>query len=55
MEKFQLMMMPLIVNGKRVQLLNNRDPKSLPWNELDIDIVIEATGNLIPMIKPAFI
>ncbi|MEH7192218.1 glyceraldehyde-3-phosphate dehydrogenase [Bacillus safensis] len=34
----------LIVNGKRVLLLNNRDPKQLPWGELGIDIVIEATG-----------
>ncbi|MEJ4083996.1 glyceraldehyde-3-phosphate dehydrogenase [Bacillus altitudinis] len=34
----------LIVNGKRVILLNNRDPKQLPWGELGIDIVIEATG-----------
>ncbi|MCY7530760.1 glyceraldehyde-3-phosphate dehydrogenase [Bacillus altitudinis] len=34
----------LIVNGKRVLLLNNRDPKQLPWGGLGIDIVIEATG-----------
>ncbi|KMY55022.1 glyceraldehyde-3-phosphate dehydrogenase [Bacillus sp. FJAT-27231] len=34
----------LIVNGKRVQLVNNRDPRELPWKELGIDIVIEATG-----------
>ncbi|OJT62618.1 glyceraldehyde-3-phosphate dehydrogenase [Bacillus altitudinis] len=34
----------LIVNGKRVLLLNNRDPKQLPWGELGVDIVIEATG-----------
>ncbi|OEH91869.1 glyceraldehyde-3-phosphate dehydrogenase [Bacillus solimangrovi] len=34
----------LIVDGKRVQLLNNRDPKALPWKELGVDIVIEATG-----------
>ncbi|WP_226566456.1 glyceraldehyde-3-phosphate dehydrogenase [Bacillus stratosphericus] len=34
----------LIVNGKRVFLLNNRNPKQLPWGELGIDIVIEATG-----------
>jgi glyceraldehyde 3-phosphate dehydrogenase len=32
------------VNGKQVQLLSNRDPKLLPWKELNIDIVIEATG-----------
>lgn len=34
----------LVVNGRRVQLLNNRDPKQLPWKELNIDIVVEATG-----------
>ena len=34
----------MIVNGKRVQLLNNRNPKEFPWGELRIDIVIEATG-----------
>ncbi|HZG70081.1 MAG TPA: glyceraldehyde-3-phosphate dehydrogenase [Chondromyces sp.] len=34
----------LIVNGHRVQLLNNRDPRLLPWDELGIEIVIEATG-----------
>lgn len=34
----------LIINGKRVEIVNNRDPKELPWKELGIDIVIEATG-----------
>ncbi len=34
----------LIVNGKRVQLVSNRNPEELPWKELKIDIVIEATG-----------
>ncbi|GIN86844.1 glyceraldehyde-3-phosphate dehydrogenase 2 [Heyndrickxia sporothermodurans] len=34
----------LIVNGHRIQLLNQRDPDELPWEELNIDIVIEATG-----------
>lgn len=34
----------LLVNGKKVKLLNSRDPQQLPWKELDIDIVIEATG-----------
>ncbi len=34
----------IIINGKRVQLLNNRNPEELPWKELKIDIVIEATG-----------
>ncbi|MEH6942413.1 glyceraldehyde-3-phosphate dehydrogenase [Bacillus sp. JJ722] len=34
----------LVVNGKRVELLSNRDPKQLPWKEMNVDIVIEATG-----------
>lgn len=34
----------LHVNGKRIQLLSNREPQNLPWRELDIDIVVEATG-----------
>ncbi|RAL26819.1 glyceraldehyde-3-phosphate dehydrogenase [Thermoflavimicrobium daqui] len=32
------------VNGHVVKLISNRDPKQLPWGELDIDVVIEATG-----------
>ncbi|WP_251549524.1 glyceraldehyde-3-phosphate dehydrogenase [Neobacillus muris] len=46
--KFQGEVIPLdhelLVNGKRVKLLNERDPKLLPWRELGVDIVIEATG-----------
>ncbi|WP_409300601.1 glyceraldehyde-3-phosphate dehydrogenase [Peribacillus sp. SCS-155] len=34
----------ITVNGHRVLLLNNRDPKQLPWGKLEIDIVVEATG-----------
>ncbi|MDF0727493.1 glyceraldehyde-3-phosphate dehydrogenase [Cytobacillus sp. S13-E01] len=34
----------IVVNGKRIQLLNSRDPLQLPWKKLNIDIVIEATG-----------
>lgn len=34
----------IVVNGKRVQLLSNRNPQELPWEKLNIDIVIEATG-----------
>ncbi|MFJ7727186.1 glyceraldehyde-3-phosphate dehydrogenase [Neobacillus sp. NPDC097160] len=34
----------LIVNSKRIKLLNKRNPEELPWKELGIDIVIEATG-----------
>ena len=34
----------LIVNGKRVQLIAERDPRALPWKEMGVDVVIEATG-----------
>lgn len=34
----------LVVNGKEVLLVNQRDPEQLPWKDLNIDIVIEATG-----------
>ncbi len=32
------------VNGKKVLLVSNRTPSELPWKELGIDLVIEATG-----------
>lgn len=34
----------LMVNGKLVRLVSNRNPEELPWAELGVDIVIEATG-----------
>ena len=34
----------LIINGKRVQIVSERDPLKLPWAELGVDVVIEATG-----------
>jgi glyceraldehyde 3-phosphate dehydrogenase len=34
----------ILVNGHFVQIVSNRNPKELPWEELKIDIVIEATG-----------
>ena len=34
----------LVVDGRHVRVLSERDPASLPWEELDVDIVLEATG-----------
>lgn len=34
----------LVVNGKRVKIVSNREPQNLPWKELGVEIVIEATG-----------
>ena len=34
----------IIVNGKAITVLADRDPAKLPWGELGVDIVIESTG-----------
>jgi glyceraldehyde 3-phosphate dehydrogenase len=34
----------LVVDGKRIKVLAERDPANLPWKELDIDLVLESTG-----------
>ena len=34
----------LIVNGRPIKVVAERDPKKLPWKELGVDIVIESTG-----------
>ena len=34
----------LIVNGKEIQLLIEKDPSKLPWKSMAVDIVIESTG-----------
>ena len=34
----------LLVDGDEIQVLSERDPASLPWGDLGIDIVIESTG-----------
>ncbi len=34
----------LLVNGKEVKLLMEKDPAKLPWKALGVDIVIESTG-----------
>jgi glyceraldehyde 3-phosphate dehydrogenase len=34
----------LTVNGKEIRVLAERDPASLPWEELGADVVIESTG-----------
>src|SRR4051795_10414318 len=34
----------LIVDGREVKVLAERDPAELPWGELGVDVVIESTG-----------
>ncbi|MEE9500965.1 MAG: type I glyceraldehyde-3-phosphate dehydrogenase [Candidatus Aminicenantaceae bacterium] len=34
----------ILVNGKETKVLSERDPANLPWKDLGISVVIEATG-----------
>ena len=34
----------IVVDGRTVKVLSDRDPANLPWGELGVDLVIESTG-----------
>ncbi len=34
----------IIIDGREIRILGERDPAALPWGELGIDIVLESTG-----------
>lgn len=34
----------LIIEGQRIHVLSERDPKNLPWSAMNIDVVVESTG-----------
>ena len=34
----------IVVNGKRIQIISEKDPDKLPWKDLGVDIVFESTG-----------
>jgi len=34
----------LLINGKKYQVLAERDPEQLPWKDLKVDLVLECTG-----------
>lgn len=37
----------ITVNGLRIKAYAERDPKKLPWKELEIDVVLESTGRFV--------
>lgn len=41
----------LIINGKKITLFNDRDPKNLKWGEVGADIVIDSTGKFTSVEK----
>jgi len=34
----------IIVDGKEIKFLSDKDPSNLPWKDLDVDVVVESTG-----------
>ena len=34
----------LVIDGKHIKIISERDPQNLPWKKLGVDIVIESTG-----------
>nr|MBU6202776.1 type I glyceraldehyde-3-phosphate dehydrogenase [Acidobacteriota bacterium] len=34
----------LVINGKSLKVLSERDPRNLPWKSLNVDVVVESTG-----------
>jgi len=34
----------LVVDGRRIKVLAERDPANLPWKQLEVDVVLESTG-----------
>ena len=34
----------LVVDGKRIEIIQERDPGKLPWGNLGVDIALESTG-----------
>lgn len=34
----------LVIDGKELRVLSDRNPADLPWGDLDVDLVIESTG-----------
>jgi glyceraldehyde 3-phosphate dehydrogenase len=37
----------IIVNGNKINIHAEREPKNLPWGELGIDVVLESTGRFV--------
>ncbi|MGI4751754.1 MAG: type I glyceraldehyde-3-phosphate dehydrogenase [Janthinobacterium lividum] len=43
----------LIINQKKIRVFKETDPQQLPWQQLDIDLVIESTGKFVTQEKAA--
>jgi len=43
-KKVEVVENAIIVDGQKIKVLAERDPKQLPWKELGVDVAVESTG-----------
>ncbi len=43
----------LIINQNKIRVFKEKDPQQLPWQQLEIDLVIESTGKFVTQEKAA--
>lgn len=43
----------IVINGKSIRVLSEKDPANLPWKDLGVSVVIEATGKFTDAEKAA--
>ncbi len=43
-KRLQALNNSITVDGKEITIYAQRDPKDLPWGDLDVDVVLECTG-----------
>lgn len=41
----------LMIDGHPIQVVASRDPRELPWDELDVDLVFECTGHFTSRVE----
>lgn len=41
----------LIIDGKRIKVLSEKEPANLPWDEMNVEVVIESTGFFVDPAK----
>ena len=34
----------IVVDGRKIKIISEKDPSKLPWKDMDIDVVVESTG-----------
>lgn len=37
----------LVVNGKEIKVLAEKEPKNLPWGDMGVEVVVESTGRFV--------